>query len=148
MERRDKYVRAATSYLRGARDRLRVYDFSSPPPRERIDVPMGTAYWSLLDAAIETATEIVEELPDDFFESYEVQDYFGLAETFGPLGKTSQADEPFEKAQKLLAAFEGRLKRGELLRRIQALETTNGRTDEEAEMYRAKAQELREGLDV
>lgn len=114
---------------------------------DRETLPMApTDYWALLDQAIQTATDVVEALPADFFESTFTPDYFGMRAVFGELwshDKSSLSDQPYEAAQKLVAAFEERRKGAQRAALIARLEDTNGRTPEEAALYREKAAQLR-----
>jgi hypothetical protein len=85
-------------------------------------------YGRLLEQAIDTAATIVEHLPDSYFETDD--DY-------------NESDDWLAEALKLVAAIEARREADRKRRRIEALENVTGRTPEEAELYRAKADELR-----
>lgn len=126
----DRTTKMAATYLRKASDALHWNE----------DRPIPVSYWSLLEQALATALDVVEELPDDYFETYAIDDIFGLG-----IGgsKHNVSDEALERAEKLVAVLRQRREREAIRRRIAALENTNGRTDAEAESYRAKALELR-----
>jgi hypothetical protein len=127
----DRTVKMATTYLKKATDALFWYDRR----------PLLTGYWTLLEQALDTAGDIVGELPDDYFEVTETEDYFGLNE--GRPMRYRMGDDALEKAEKLVAAIKARCERGDALRTILQLEDTTGRTEDEAKSYRAKAAELR-----
>lgn len=84
----------------------------------------------------------MKELPDEFFEDAESGNYFGIN-----FDKYNSSDEPLEATKKLLAALEERRSKLAVLRKIEALENTQGRSPEEAAMYRSKAAELRARLE-
>lgn len=143
----DRAVKMATTYLRKAEDFL----YLGPPHTPHAPKEPLTGYWSLLDQAISTATAIVEKLPDKFFLSEAVEDYFGLRAAMKEAGlpiddKFNSSDGPLEEAEKLVAAIRARREHGKLMGTIMALENTTGRTDEEAAAFLAKAAELRERL--
>jgi hypothetical protein len=131
-DRVDRTAKMATTYLKKA-------SFWMHYRKETKYVP--PLYWYLLDQAIETATDIIEALPDHFFEEQQGGGNF-LGFDIEP-HKFSLSDAPLEATEKLLAAIQARRKRMKGMRRIEALENTTGRTPEEAEAYRAKAAELR-----
>src|SRR5882762_6145733 len=133
----DRNVKRATTYTRKAAHLLWAYDKEMLPARP-------TSYWTLLDQTIQTATDIVRALPNDFFESTETPDYFGMRAVLGDWrSKSSLSDEPYEATQKLLRAFEERRKGAQRAALIARLEDTTGRTPEEAALYQAKADKLR-----
>lgn len=138
-EKVERSAKMATTYLRKAGGALHW----------STDRPISVSYWTLLEQALQTALDIVEELPDDFFVSSEVEDYFGIGDALD-LGAHNSSDEPLEAARKLLAAIEARRERGNVMRRIVAMENTTGRTEIEAAAFREKARELRKahGLDA
>lgn len=105
--------------------------------------PVPYQYRDLLEVAIETATEIVEALPEDFFEMVPAGNFLGFS-----IDAHTPSDEVFEKAQKLLNTFIERRKRGVVLATIAKLEDTTGRLPEEAAAYKAKAAELRKSLEI
>ena len=125
-DRIDLTVKRAISYTRSAEAKLGLFKIAPP------------SYWTLLDQSIETATSIVETLPDDYFEETDVPDLFGLGVT-----RHNMSDETLERAEKLVAAILARRDRERTLRRIRALENTTGRTPEETAEYQRKADELR-----
>lgn len=135
-------VKLATTYLRKAADALGCRDV------EGTTLPVDVGYWTLLERAIDAATEIVEALGDEFFESSAVADYFGIASALGldRAEKFNSSDEPLEAARKLVAAIEQRRRRSDQIERILALENVEGRTAEEAAAFLAKAAELRARL--
>ena len=136
----DRYVTTASSYLKGASRWLYAEDK---------DLDISPRYWDLLDQALVTATEIVEKLPDSFFEFEPLGDPFGMASRFGwdQSEKFSSSDRPLEEAEKLVAMLHKRRKRTGALRVIRALEAVEGRGPEEAAAYLAKAAELRAKLE-
>lgn len=140
MARQDKFsrtIKTTKTYLKKAQAWL----YNDPPNM--------VEYWDLLDATIQTATEIIERLPEDFFQSEEVVDYFGLRAAIFPgglLGKMNSSDAPLEAARALVTMIEKRRERGDAMEKIRRLEAVEGRTPEEAEVYLAKARELRERL--
>lgn len=103
-------------------------------------------YWQLLDSALATAADIVEALPDDFFESEQATDWLGLGLDVNEL-KYNSSDPPLEAAMKVVAAIKERRARGEALDTIRRLENVTGRTPEEAASYLAKAAELKARLE-
>lgn len=128
-EKVDRAVKLATTYVRKAEDALHWPEAPKP---------LLVGYWSLLDQMLDAAVEIAERLPDDYFEESEGGNFFGLA-----VGRHNMSDDLLERAQKVLAAVEARRAGAKDARRIAALENTEGRTPEEAELYRAKAKQLR-----
>lgn len=103
------------------------------------DLPLPTDYWDLLDTALAAAFDILEALPDDFFETQPSWDILGLGvRTF------NSSDSPLDTITALRALIDDRRERGEMVRKIGLLEDEAGRTPEEIEMFRAKAAELRE----
>lgn len=147
IERRDRSVKMATTYLKKARDGL--YWLPWPP-----------SVWHqwLLDQALDTALEIVKYLPDDFFEWRTSTDFFGIREAIEEaLGehldtdwsdRFNSSDEALEAAEKLVAAIRARRERGKMLERIARLEAVSGRTDAEAAAHLAKAAELRRKMEA
>jgi hypothetical protein len=141
----DRTVKRTTSYLKSAERFLHM----------GIGMPPSVWYWDLAEQAIGTATEVVEALPDHYFQTEELQDYFGLMDEMkerlgddwdpGP-NTYNVSDDLLEKARALVAAIEKRREHEKILRRIRALENTTGRTPEEAEQYKAAAAKLREKL--
>lgn len=127
-EKMDRIAKRATSYLRSAS--LWLPESKSMPVQ----------YWTLLDQAVDTAKDIVEHLPDDFFETREIPDLFGLT---GGTFKHNVSDASLEKAEALVAAIKARRSRGDRLELIRKLENTTGRTEQEAAMYRDRAAQLR-----
>lgn len=127
-EKRERALKFAITYLRKATMMLHPRDYW-----QRV----SSAYWTLLDEALDTACEIVKELPDEFFVTEEVESVFGL-----PGGKLNLSDGPLEKVEKLVALLERRRSEGKKQRRIALLSNVEGRTPEEAEAFRAKAAEL------
>lgn len=130
-DKAQRHAKRATAYLKNASVWLPFLSGQKMPP------PVD--YWQLLDAALDTAADIVEALPDNFFVTEEATDWFGL----GGGGKYNQSDEPLDAARKLVAAIVARRERGETLDRIRRLENVTGRTPQEARAYMAKAEELR-----
>jgi hypothetical protein len=127
--RLDRRLKLARTYMRGADDLLYIDWHGDIPP----------LYWDLLEHALILALDITEKLPDDFFASRDVDDFFGLGG-----GRINLSDTPFERAEKLMAALQKRRRQAGKLRRIKLLENVTGRTPEEAEAFRAKAAELRQ----
>jgi hypothetical protein len=113
-------LQLATTYLRKARDLYGEW----PPGPARTD-----AYGSLLSELVYAANQIAAMLPDDFF--LEDEDGFNWS-----------ADVK-DEAMALLVTLDARRKPGEVQRRIENLENVDGRTPEEAALFRAKATELR-----
>jgi len=130
----DRAVRMTVTYLRKSSNALWWTDHRPIPP----------AYWSLLEQAIQTAIDIVEELPDDYFETTMMPDRFGLND--GADVAFNMSDEPVELTEKLVTALGERRKREKALRRIRQLEEVVGRSPEEAALYLAKAAEMRAKL--
>jgi hypothetical protein len=130
----DRQIKLAITYLENAERLLHAHPpaFTVPPWR----------YWTLLEHAIQTATTIVEALPEDFFETETIQSILD-----GQLLQHNLSDEPQRLAQRLIDAIERRRGREKILHRIRQLENVTGRTDEEAELFKAKAAELRAELD-
>lgn len=139
-EKIERTVRVTTTYLRKSSGALWWTE------RRPIDV----AYWSLLDAALETAADIIEELPDEFFDDEPIGDPLGIAGTLGldPSERFNMSDDRLAKAERVASLLRTRRERTVALRKISALENTTGRTPAEAESYRAKATELRERLEA
>lgn len=136
-EKMDRAVKRATAYLRSAEQRL----YASQHVRGYI----SSWYYNLLEQALDTAAVIVRYLPADYFQDNDVPDYFGILG--GASYKHNLSDDLLEKAKAVVAEIERRRERADVLRRIAALENVTGRTSEEAAAYRAKAAELRRGLD-
>lgn len=128
MNKRDRAVKLAGTYLRKACGWLQ-WDK---------DLPVTGDYWSLLDASLEAAEEILEALPEDFFATQPGESFFGLAAE-----PYNMSDEPYAQAARIVALIERRREKGRRLRRIELLEAVEGRTPEEAAAYRQKAVELR-----
>lgn len=145
-EKMERAVRMATAYVQSAERWL----FSARHPHASdTEMPLSPSWWTLLSQMIDTATEIVEHLPDEFFESSPVGDWFGLTTALGgdPHHLHNSSDEPLEKARKLIAMFESRREREKVLHRIRRLENVDGREPEEANTFLAKASELRRRLE-
>ena len=140
----ERPVKLARTYIRQARDLLHDKAWGDKGK------PLPTLYWDLLGESLELAETIIEYLPDDFFVSGEVEDFFGLRAAMGDLalGKYNSSDDPLEAARKVVAAIEKRRERGDGLLLIMALENVNGRTPEEAEQFLKKAAELRRKLEI
>jgi hypothetical protein len=110
-------------------------------------IPISSGYWDLLEISIDAATEITQNLPDDFFETTKSDDPFGILAANGlERDFYNQSDEPLANARKLVAAIEARRAGTKTMRRIEQLENTVGRTEAETASYRAKAEELRSRL--
>lgn len=144
MEMRDKWSRhlkRATSYLRNA-ERV-LFAGSGPHAPDGMPEPIVTLryeYEQLLETALEVALEIARKMPADYFA--EQDDYFaGRSFTF------NQSDDAEERVKKLAALFEKRRGGSKLFVRIKKLETMHGRTPQEAELFTAKAAELRGRLE-
>lgn len=141
----ERACKMAVTYLRKSRDSLWWYKTT----------PRMPAYWDVLDAALDTATHIVEELDDGFFEDEPTDDgglLSGLLRATYPEGMEpsrlyNSSDQRLEVAKNLVALIEKRRSRTVTLRKVRALENTTGRSPEEAESYKAKAAELRSKLD-
>jgi hypothetical protein len=138
IENVERSVKMATTYLRKAENMLHFWS----------GMPVSPLYWTLLDQAIETATEIVEALPASYFESEKTQDFLGLSQLFEIDGSDeyNMSDSTLELAQKLVATIEARREREKQVRLIMKLENTVGRLPEEAEAFQSKATELRRKL--
>lgn len=148
MERHDRLERTlklAGTYLRKAEHYLYAYRGFQDEIIEP-ESPPSSSYWTLLDQTLVVAFAIIEKLPDSFFESAQVEDYFGLREHLGDftLSKFNSSDQPLELAEKVVAALTTRRERTNVKRKIMALENPDGRTPEENEAFKAKARELRE----
>lgn len=141
----DLAVKVATTYLRKSGNAL----YWTTKDRTTRIRPISSWYWALLNQALDTANDIVKELPDDFFEDRPLGDPLGINDELGLSSneRFNLSDEPLEKAEKVVAALQARRKRTVVLRKIHALENTDGRTEEEAKVYRAKADELRQTLE-
>lgn len=104
-------------------------------------------YFDLAQRSIDSATEIVDHLPDDYFDEQTGGDAFGILAALG--ADTSYtytlADDLADSAQKLVAALDKRASDAKRRRRIKRLENVKGRTPGEAASYLAKAEELRRG---
>lgn len=135
-ESADRTIKLAITYLKKSYWGLRMFQDEQPMP----------GYWSLLDQCILSANDIVEALPDEFFERRPIEDALGLMATMGysTAGGHNMSDDSLEAAQKLLDAIQERRKVASRAERIRKLEATAGRTPQEAAAYAAKAQELRE----
>lgn len=131
-EKVDRTVKSATTYLRKASWWLLNRS-------ETHYVPWW--YSALLDQCVATATDIVEALPEEFFETSPLTDHFGLG---GAPGSYNLSDDMLKEAQALVAAIEARRGRTDVLRKVGLLENPSGRTPEEAELFRSKAMQLRE----
>lgn len=129
-ERVDRAVKLAATYVRKAEGAL--YWPGAPKP-------LLTGYWTLLDAMLRAAVEIVENLQDDYFVTKEGGNFFGLG-----YSRYNSSDDALERAEKVVATIRARRADGKALLQIEALENTEGRTPEEAELYRVKAAELRQ----
>lgn len=129
-EKVDRSVKTATTYLRKASHLLYV--------ARHHDLPLSTNYWTLLDQALATAVDVVEALPDDFFEDVPAGDSM-----LGSLDGFNLSDGPMEAAEKVVAALQARRAALATTRLIAKLENTRGRSPEEAAVYLAKAEELR-----
>lgn len=143
-EKRERALKLALTYVRKARDIL----WSGPlGRREPIEV-LGIQYQWLLEEMVDVACEIAKLLPDDYFVSEEITDYFGLLKAVGVEagGKFNASDAVYESAKKLVAVLEQRRESEKTLRIIRALESNEGRTPEEAELHLAHARRLREKL--
>lgn len=112
---------------------------------EELGVQQLPVFWDLLDKMLDLSAELVERFPDEFFQTTELGDPWGIVSALGgdPLRKHSQSDDPLAAAEKVVALLKERRARVDVLRRILALETTDGRTPEEAQMYHEKAAQLR-----
>jgi hypothetical protein len=141
VERWERYVKRAVSYLGKARFAIDI-----KIKNKSLLYFMRYDYEKLLDETLETAYEILEALPDDFFADDAVEDIFGLGASLGVnIGgmKYNSSDDVCEAAQKIVTLLERRRGDAKKARRIALLENTDGRTTEEAAAYRAKAAELR-----
>lgn len=140
----DLTVKTATTYLRKAGGAL----YWTTKDRTAQVRPISSWYWALLDQALDTAADIIEALPDDFFEDRPLGDPLGVNAVLGLNAneRYNTSDGPLERAQKVVAALEARREKTVALRLIHALENTTGRTEIEADAFRAKAAELREKL--
>lgn len=138
-ERVDRTVKLAVTYLRKASVFLNPDEAETP-----------SSYWGLLDQSIETATDIVDALPNSFFESTVIGDPFGLVSAMhgDPRSRHNLSDDPLEKARALVAALERRREREQVLRRIAQLENVEGRTPGEAEVFLARAARMRAELEA
>lgn len=139
----DRNVKLATTYVRKAEHFL--YDLGPDHPKH----PPTPGYWDLLDVMLDTAEAIVNELPESFFETTELVDWFGLREALGvdltsSSMKHNMSDDALERAEKVVAALRRRREAWQRRRLIERLENTEGREPEEARAYLAKAAELRE----
>lgn len=130
VDRMVRRVRTARTYLSSAS--AYIYTHGTAPV-------MDDAEW-LLRTSLEAAEVIIEKLPDDWFEEFEVEDVLGLG-VGGQRGNLS--DEYVEAVNKLSALLVQRRAAGQRKRRIRALENVEGRTPEEAALYQAKAEQLR-----
>lgn len=142
---RERRIKLVTRHLKAAIDLLHTVDPDEPPPRTLLDVPVSTSYQDLLDLMLRAARDIIEVLPDSYFESSKVEDVLGLRAILGEFlsDKFNASDTPLEDAEKIVAMIVARRGRADVLRRAELLENVDGRTPEEAEAYRAKAVELR-----
>lgn len=134
-------VKMATTYLRKASGAL----YWTTADRATKVRPIPSDYWALLDQALDTAADIIDALPEDFFEDRPLGDPLGINEELGFSSDElfNMSDGPLERAEKVIAAIRARRERTVALRRILALERTDGRTEDEAAAYRAKAADLR-----
>lgn len=104
------------------------------------DLPLDPAYWDLLDSALDVAFEILKALPDTFFQTEVAEPFFGIL----PGGPINLSDTPNDRAVEIVKLLEERRIASIRARRIALLEQVDGRTPEEAELYLAKATQLRE----
>lgn len=129
----DRNVRTAETYVKKARNLLYTWEHVAPKQ------PMAAAYWTLVEQLLDTAHEIVERLPSDWFETTTERSFFD-----GSSFEFNHAEHTVgERLAKLNELYERRVKDARLDARIRALENTTGRTPEEAAAYQAKADELR-----
>lgn len=125
----DRTVKLAATYTRKAADALHWTDAPSPPV---------VGYWTLLETMLRAAVDIAGELPDAFYETTTERSFLD-----GQPMKLNLSDEADERARELVALIERRRGETGVRKQIAALENVDGREPEEAELYRAKARELR-----
>lgn len=101
--------------------------------------PVPSWYGDALEQALGTAEAIIEHgMPDEHFVPRDVADFFGLggARNFNP------SDQTLERVRKIEGALASRRAKGKKQGLIAKLANTEGRTPEEAEAFRRKAEEL------
>lgn len=135
-DRADRAAKLARTYLRKVGHALSALRSG--------DIQVGSSFWDLLGQSIETATEIVEQLPDEFFAETPLSDFFGIGIGRDVPSTHNLSSEHLEAAKSLVALIEGRQARGKAERLVAQMEDPSGRTPEEAESFRRSAAALRE----
>lgn len=135
-ERRQRAVKMADTYLKKAVDLHHAMLHTM--------ADLGPDHWldQLLETALIVATDIIELLPDHYFSESQLENVLGLELSLADskYNLSDTADELVEKLTKALATRRDGVKTNELIAKLENIE---GRTPEEAELFKAKAAELR-----